>query len=698
MKKISLKVIYLLLGAIILTALYSCGSGTKNEDTSQGFLDLSARDTSVSPAQDFFEYANGTWMKNAKIPEDQFGWGSFFTVQKKLNDRIKNLLDSCSSLKSPKQGSPAQQIAGLYTCAMDSNAIDKAGLSSLQSDMDRIRSIKDADGIVREMANEYKNGDWMWDWYQLLFKGLNAGQLFAVYVFTDDKNSNITRFHCDQGGLGLPDKTYYFKTDSTSRNIVVAYKNYIAEILRLSGDSAQADNNAAAIFSLEKMLAKASKTLVQRRDPEANYHLMSVGEMNRLTPNIHWNNLLNEMGVQADTLLVGQPEYYQEVSKLLASEPVDVWKKYLSFHLVRRYAPWLSDPFAKPTFDFYSKLLMGQQKQKNRWERVANLINNTLGDDLGQLYVKQYFPPSSKAYMMNLVDSLKSAFKDHIENLAWMSDSTKAKALDKLSGMVKKIGYPDHWKDYSSVTIDEKSLITDLKSIGQWYYQYDMDKLHKPVDRSEWLMTPTTVNAYYNSSANDINFPAGILVPPFYFINGDDALNYGGIGMVIGHEMTHGFDDQGSQYDKEGNLKNWWTKTDREEFEKRAQQVIKMYSNYTIQDTIHLDGARTEGENIADIGGLSLAYSAFKKTKEGQSDNLINGLTSDQRFFLSFAQSWRIKMHPQSLLLRVNTDFHSPAQFRVNGPVSNMPAFYKAFNVKPGDKMYRPDSVRVHIW
>jgi putative endopeptidase len=674
----------------VISGLYSCHSN--NDPTHKNLLDLSARDTTVSPAQNFFGYANGTWLKNAKIPADKV-YLDAFNVQEKLNNRIKVIMDSSAVLKDPKKGSPAQQIGALYASAMDTTAIDKARLAPLQADLNRINALHNTHNIVDELVKEYVDGNWMWSWY-----GQTPAPFMVLLVYTDDKNSNITRFRCIQGGLGLPNKTYYFKTDSASLAIIKAYKKYIATILSLSGESSQPEEDAEAVYSLEKKLAKASKTPVELRDPEANYHLMSVDEMNVFTPNINWKKVLKEMSVQTDTLLVGQPNFYKALSGFLKSEPLSVWKKYLTFHLINHYSAWLSRPFVNANFKFYGETLTGQKKQKARWKRAANLINASLGDALGQVYVKRYFPPSSKAYVMNLVDNLKTAYREHIKNLAWMSDSTKTKALEKLNAIVKKIGYPDHWKDYSSITIDKSSLIANLKRIGQWYFRYDMDKLHKPVDRSEWFMTPTTVNAYYNPTSNDINFPAGILVPPFYFKNGDDALNYGGIGMVIGHEMTHGFDDQGSQYDKDGNLKTWWTKADRKKFEKRANRVVQEYDNYTVQDSIHLSGKRTEGENIADIGGLAIAYSAFKLTKEGQSGSLIHGLTPNQRFFLSLAQIWRLKVRPQTQLLQVNVDYHSPAEFRVNGPVSNLPAFYKAFNVKPGDKMYRPNSLRVHIW
>lgn len=697
MKKTTINTSFLLLIALgISIGLYSCNSQDKKPYKDP--LDLSARDTTVSPAQNFFEYANGTWVKNTKIPADMRAWGSFYIARKRLNQEVKKILDSCSAIINPQEGTPAQQIGDLYASAMDSNAINQAGLTLLKADLARIQAIKKVNGIILEVGKEYTEGDWNWKWYHDVFSRFKVGQLFTLYAFTDAKNSEVVKIYCNQGGLGLPNKTYYFNTDSSGKAIISAYKKYIAQILELSGDSAKAQSDAEAIFSLEKKLAQASKSPVELMNIGANYHLMTLSNLNKLTPNINWIQLFSKMGIQQDTVIVGQPKFFKALSGLLKNEPISLWKKYLTFHLINRYAPWLSQPYSESNFIFYERTLQGLQKQKARWKRAAALINNSLGDALGQIYVKRYFPPSAKAYMEKMVNNIEAAYRVHIKNLTWMSDSTKAKALDKLNAVVKKIGYPDHWKDYSSIEINRKSLIGNLKRIGQWYYQYDMAKLNKPVDRSEWFMTPATVNAYYNPFSNDINFPAGILQPPFYFQNADDAINYGGIGMLIGHEITHGFDNHGSKFDKNGNLKNWWTKEDRKKFDKRAEGIVKQYNAYTVLDTLHLNGKLEETENIADVGGVSIAYSAFKNTKEGQSDTLINGLTPDQRFFLSFAQIWRIKVRPQFITFLIHSDPHAPAKWRVNGPLSNMPAFYKAFNVKQGDKMYRADSVRVKIW
>lgn len=675
------KSIYPLLVTVLVSGmLYSCQSG---KQSTPDVLDLSGRDTMISPAQNFFEYANGNWVKNTEIPASKTGWGSFYVVRDHALSNMKTILDSCSSLKNAEKGSVAQQIGDLYAAALDSNDIDKAGIEPLKADLDAIASMKDPSDILKVVTAQYVNGD---------------GLLFSFYVSPDDKNSTIERAQFGQGGLGLPNKNYYFKDDSTSKAIRDAYHKYVATILRLSGDSANDTADANAIIDLETKMAAASKTPVELRDPQSNYHLLTINEINKQTPGINWNEVLQNLKVNVDTLQVGQPEFYKALGSLLKTTPLNVWKSYLTFHLINGYASWLSAPFADAHFDFYNKTLNGQQEPEERWKRASSLVNYSLGDALGQLYVQRFFPPEAKAYMMKLVDNLQETYHERIQQCEWMGDSTKVKAIDKLNAFTKKIAYPDKWKDYSSIDINRSSLVGNMQRIGKWQYDYNINKLGKPVDRTEWGMTPPTVNAYYNPSFNEIVFPAGILQPPFYFQHGDDAVNYGGIGYVIGHEMTHGFDDQGSQYDKDGNLKNWWTKTDREKFEKIANEVVKQYDNYVVLDSVHVNGKLTEGENLADIGGLAIAYAAFKKTPEGQKDTLIDGFTPDQRFFLSCAQVWRIKNRPQRLLWRINNDPHSPEMFRVNGPTSNMTSFYQAFNVKPGDKMYRPDSIRVKIW
>lgn len=685
MKKVNL---WLLATLSLSLGMTSCNQNADDKSSSDDgvpkeFLNLSARDTSINPGDNFFKYANGTWLRNTKIPASKTGWGSFYIVRDQALTNMRTILDSCLNIENPENGSIAQQVGDFYKSALDSNKINELGITPLKEDLAAIEKIKNTDDVLNFIINQYKQGNRL---------------LFSFYVSPDDKNSNIERAQCRQGGLGLPNKNYYLKEDKRSKETRDLYKKYIAEILNLSTDDQNASKNAAAIFALEKQLAEASKNPVDLRDPQANYHLLSVEDMNDMAPNLQWDNLLSSFNVKVDTLLVGQPKFYEAASKLLKSTPLDTWKSYLTFHLVNSYASWLSKDFAQAHFDFYNTRLNGQAKPESRWKRAASLTNGSLGDALGQLYVQKFFPPEAKEYMVNLVQNLQKAFAKQIKTNDWLSDATKEKALAKLNSFTLKIGYPDKWKDYSSIKISSDALIQNMKNIGTWGFKYNINKLGKPVDKTEWFMTPPTVNAYYNPSFNEIVFPAGILQPPFYTQGADDAVNYGAIGYVIGHEMTHGFDDQGSQYDKEGNLNNWWTEEDRDHYMKIAQKVIDLYNSFTIQDSVHVNGDLTLGENMADIGGLAMAYEAFKMTPEGQKDTLINGLTPDQRFFLSCAQVWRLKTKPARMLFRIKNDPHSPEMYRVNGPVSNMESFYKAFNIQPGAPMYRNDSSRIVIW
>jgi putative endopeptidase len=673
--------------AVGLTAimLIGCKSSTTDNTTSNGkFLDLSGIDTTVTPGQNFFSYANGNWVNHTEIPASKTGWGSFYIVRDHSLYNMRTLLDSCANLKDEKKGSLSQLIGDLYTSGMDSETIEKAGISPLNPDLTRIGNIKDANGVLNEVAYEYAHG---------------GNTLISFYGSPDDKNSGWQVAHFDQGGIGLPNRDYYFKTDSNSENIRQAYVKYIAQLFVLAGsDSIAATAKAKGIMELETRLAKASKSPVDLRDPQANYHKLTLVNLDKITPGIQWKDFTSKLTIHVDTVLVGQPDFYHAVALELKATPVNTWKDYLQFHLISDYASFLSTPFVNAHFDFYSKLLNGQKVQEIRWKRMAGLVDGGLGDALGQLYVERFFPPAARQRMIDLVNNLQATYKERISGLDWMSDSTKHKAIDKLQAFTKKIGYPNKWKDYSSIDINSHSLVTNLENIGLWNYRYEINKIGKPVDKSEWGMTPPTVNAYYNPLFNEIVFPAGILQPPFFFKDADDAVNYGAIGAVIGHEMTHGFDDQGSQYDKDGNLKNWWTPEDRKKFEQKANLVIAQYDSSVVLDSIHVNGRLTEGENIADIGGLAIAYAAFKNTPEGKSTDLIDGLTPDQRFFMSFAQIWRIKNTDKRMLLRINNDPHSPEMYRVDNPVSNMTAFYSAFNVKPGDHEYRPDSTRVNIW
>jgi putative endopeptidase len=501
-----------------------------------------------------------------------------------------------------------------------------------------------------------------------------------------------------QTGIGLPDKDYYFKSDSSTVAIQKSYKKYLAALFQQTGSNAkEAIKNANLVYDIDKQLAVSHKTKVELRDVQANYNKMAVTDLVKRHPNIGWTTFLNNLGAKTDSINVCQPAYYDALNKLLKTIPITNWKIYLKANSLERYADDLSKPFVDASFE-YTKVLSGQAVQKSRGEIMANVLDNYLGDALGELYVKKYFSEDAKKRMLILVNNLQKAYAKRIDKLEWMSQSTKQKAKEKLAAMTKKIGYPDKWKDYSNVQIARNTYFENVVSAATVAYQFQLAKLGKPVGKSEWYTTVPTVTAYNNPTANEIVFPAGILQPPYFDNNADDALNYGGIGMVIGHEMTHTFDDQGAQYDKDGNLKNWWTKEDYAKFKSRMQQVINLYSTYTVLGNLHVNGEMTVGENTADIAGIAVAYDAFKMTEEGKGNTKIDGFTPDQRFFISIAKIWRVKMKDEFLRLLINNNPHSPPNWRVNGPLMNTTPFYDAFNVQPKDKMFLPKKDRITIW
>jgi putative endopeptidase len=640
-------------------------------------LDMSSHDNSVRPQDNFYMFANGGWLKKTEIPPSQSTWGAASVLRDTTTFRLHRILDSLIAISGSPRGSIAQQTGDLYLSAMDSLGIEQKGFQPVQDELSLIAAIKNRDELYQEIGREY---------------AINHSPFFNFSVSPDDRNSRLNMAHFDQGGLGLPSRDYYFNGDSSTRQIRQAYKEYIAKLFILTGQSAtDAASAADSIFNLETAMAKISKSPVALRDPIANYHKISVST----APEI--KKLLGVLDAQADTVLVGQPEFYAGLDSLIQITSMETLKNYLRFHVLNNDAAYLSHDFVDARFNYF-RLLTGQKQMLERWKRMTNLVDQQLGDNLGQLYVKKYFTAEDKIRINGLVDNIISTFAERIRKLDWMSDSTKQKALIKLHAIVKKIGYPDKWKDYSSIVITRDNIVANMRNTANYRYKKDLAKIGKPVDRTEWQMTPPTINAYYDPTQNNINFPAGILQPPFYFPHGDDAVNYGGIGLVIGHEITHGFDDQGRQYDGDGNLKDWWSAEDAQKFKVRAENIINQYDGYIAVDTFHVNGHLTEGENIADNGGLVIAYAAFKKTKQGKANKKIDGFTADQRFFLSHAQVWKRKTRPASLRTQTLVDPHSVAMWRVNGPLSNMPSFYTAFNVKSTDSMYRPDHLRVNIW
>ncbi|HCN82883.1 MAG TPA: peptidase M13 [Sphingobacteriaceae bacterium] len=678
-----MKIASYILPVVALLLAIGCKNDSKTADQRTVFFDKSGMDTTVSPGENFFQYASGAWIKKTEIPASETGWGSFYTLFDQNQKNLRKILEEVSS-KSAAKGSNEQKVGDLYKSGMDTVAMDKRGFEPVKPLLAKISAIKDYKDLINLAASGYKEGE---------------GFLFGFYVGPDDKISTKNAANFNQAGLGLPNRDYYFNTDSATQKIRAEYVKYISKLFVLTGtDQASADKSAADILKLETEIAKSHSTPVELRNPVKNYNKYSVIEFQKQIPDIDLKNVLSHMEVKTDTVLIGQPNYYKALNNLFKSQPIDVWKKKLQFSALNSSAALLSKPFREARFQFFGKTLNGQKQQQERWKQMVNQVDRGLGELLGQLYVEQYFPGDSKDRMLALVNNLQKVYQSRIENLDWMSPETKKKALEKLNTFTKKIGYPDKWKKYDDVEISADKYYENLQSIDRHDYKEMVDKLGQPVDKSEWGMTPPTVNAYYNPSFNEIVFPAGILQFPFFDFNADDAINYGAIGAVIGHEMTHGFDDQGRQYDKDGNLKDWWTKEDADKFIKKAKVVVDQYSQYTVLDGLHVNGNLTQGENIADIGGLTIAYQAFKMTEQGKGNKKIDGFTPDQRFFLAFGQVWRIKNRDERLRMRISVDPHSPEMYRVNGPLSNMPEFYKAFDIKPGDKMYRPEEQRVKIW
>ncbi len=673
------------ISAILCFAIiYSCNEmSTNNSEQKQKFIETENMDSTVKPGDNFYMFVNGKWIKNAQIPATESGVGAFLDLYNRTKENIKTILVDAAK-GNAAAGSIEQKVGDLYASGMDSATIDKLGYEPVKPYLQKIDALTDAKSIMQFEAESQKE---------------NTGYVTGMYVAPDDKNSsmNIAVFY--QTGLGLPDRDYYFKTDAATLAIQQAYKTYMQKAFTLTGDdSATAVKKVEAVYELEKQMAASHRTNVELRDPQTNYNKLAVADLDKNMPVVSWSVFLNDMGVKADSLNVGQPAYYAKLNELLKTVPLDTWKAYLKFHLIDDAAPALSSDFVNARFEYTGKALNGQQQIKPRWERIYRSVDNNVGEALGQLYVKKYFTEDAKKRMLELINNLQKAYETRISKLDWMSDSTKQVAKEKLNVFLKKIGYPDKWRDYNKVTIDKNKYFDNLISCAKNEYQYQLSKVGKPVDKTEWGMTPPTINAYYNPAFNEIVFPAGILQFPFFDAKADDAINYGGIGMVIGHEMTHGFDDQGAQYDKEGNLKNWWGKEDNDKFKAKSQQVISLYNTFTVLDSMHVNGALTTGENMADVGGIAIAYDAFKMTKQGQHTAKIDGLSPDQRFFISFAQIWRDKTKDEAMRLQVSTNPHSPPSYRVNGPLMNFTPFYTAFNVQPGDKMYKSENERITIW
>ena len=648
------------------------------------FIDPANFDLAVKPGDNFYLYANGSWLKKTPIPPSKTRWGSFNILAEESSQALKNLLEDAS--KKPGNNSLMKRVGDYFSSAMDSVAIEKLGFQPIKQYLDAIAQLG-----TKEQLMEHIN---------YLRSHSITSPLYRIGVGQDARNVTKYIINIGQGGTSLPDRDYYLKNDPRSQNVRKEYLNYITRLFALCGiDTITARSNAETILQLETRIANAQMSRVEMRDPVKLYNKFSVEGLTAKTPGLNWQNILNQLGYKSkqDSVIVSNPKFMVFADSLLNSTPVNDWKVYLQWDVLRDAATYLSSDFVNANFA-YNKVLTGQKEQTPRWQRMSALIDGQLGELLGQLYVDKYFNLEAKKRMLQLVNNLQETFAERIRNLNWMSVETKGKALGKLMAFTKKIGFPDKWKNYENLEIKSDEFLGNLKRCAQWQYNDNINRLGKPIDKTEWGMTPPTVNAYYSPQKNEIVFPAGILRFPFFDFEADDAVNYGGIGAVIGHEMTHGFDDQGRQFDADGNLHDWWSKADADEFKKRADEVVDQYNGFIILDTLHVNGKLTLGENLADLGGLNIAYAAFKKTAQGMGNKKIDGFTADQRFFFNWSQVWRNNILPEAAAGLILTDPHSPGMYRCNGPLTNIDAFYKAFDIKEGDKMFKPKEKRTKIW
>jgi putative endopeptidase len=648
-------------------------------------IDTQYIDTSVRPQDDFFTYLNGKWLKSTEIPADKASWGTFMKLRDDAQENSRGIIEAAHKDKTKKAGTDVQKIGDLYASFMDEARLETLGTKPLAGELQRIRTLKDKKGLPNLIAHLSKIG---------------VATPYGIRVGQDARASTKYATYIGQGGLGMPDRDYYLKLDDKRMlEARTKYEEHVAQILTLSG-AKNAAEQAKAIVAFETELAKVQWTKVENRDPVKRYNKMSVAELGALTPGYDWNAALAAAGVgnKLDYIIVAQPSYLSGFNRVLASTDLATLKSYFEWQLLREYSPYLSKAFVDANFAFYGTALTGVTENRPRWKIGVSTVEGALGEAVGRQYVAKHFPAERKARMEELVKNVTAAYAQSIDTLDWMTPATKKEAQAKLAKFVPKVGYPNKWRDYSKLAIRPDDLVGNVKRAAEFGYNRNITKLGQPIDREEWGMTPQTVNAYYSSSMNEIVFPASILQPPFFDMRADDAVNYGAIGAVIGHEIGHGFDDKGSQSDGDGNLRDWWTKEDRAAFQARADMLVKQYSGYSPIPGYNVNGELTLGENIGDNSGLAIAYKAYKISLKGQPAPVIDGLTGDQRFFMGFGQVWRSKMREAQQIVQVKTDPHSPGQFRANGTVMNHPAFYDAFNVKEGDKMYLAPKDRVTIW
>lgn len=668
----------------VLALAVAAGCDSKKEAVMTSGIDLTNLDTTAVQGADFYQYACGGWMKKHPLTNEYSRFGSFDMLAENNREQLKGLIVEIAAGQNA-QGTIGQKIGDIYKLAMDSVKLNADGVTPIQADLEKIASVKDKSEIVPLMAELAHSGVFPY---------------FSFYVGADIMDSKSNLFQLYQGGISLGEKEYYLDNDDVTVNIRNKYKEHIVKMFQLAGfDEAAAKKKMEAVMDIETRIAKASFSAVEQRNPAANYHKMSLDELKKEIPGIDWDAFLNGIGVKGVTeLSVSQVEPIKEVEKIINSLPVENQIAYMQWNLIDRAAGYLSDDLVAQNFDFYGKTLSGKQTNQPRWKRAVSTVNGVLGEAVGQMYVEKYFPAAAKERMVQLVKNLQTALGERIRNLEWMGDSTKIKAIEKLNSFYVKVGYPDKWRDYTGLNIEKDSYWANVKRATEFELDYMLSKAGKPVDRDEWGMTPQTVNAYYNPTTNEICFPAGILQYPFFDMNADDAFNYGAIGVVIGHEMTHGFDDQGRQFDKDGNLKDWWTAEDAKRFEERAQVMVNFFDSIQVLLGLNANGSLTLGENIADHGGLQVSFQAFKNATKDAPLLVKDGFTPEQRFFLSYAGVWAGNIRDEQIRLQTKSDPHSLGRWRVNGALPQIGAWYDAFGIKEGDPMYLAPEKRVSIW
>ncbi|MBK7855562.1 MAG: M13 family metallopeptidase [Bacteroidetes bacterium] len=668
---------------ILLFSSFSANQPTKP-------VDLANFDKTVKPGDNFYQYVNGTWIKNNPVPDTETRWGSFSIVDETIKARLKEIVEELKRMRDLKQGSAEQKIRDYYLTAMDVEKMNSNGITPIKNELEKIESLGNYEELMPLLA--YLNS-------------IGVRPFFYSYVGQDDKVATEMILSFYQGGLGLPDRDYYLKENDENIKITTAYKEHITKMFELIQLN-EPNDLASSIFQIEKQIAEASKSRVELRDPEANYNKLSLDEFEVVSPGLNWNIYIKSLydyglnpDVSVQNVIVGQKEFFEKLTYIILKTPINEIKNYLKWNLINSKGDLLGTEMEKADFDFYEGVLRGAKEMKPRWKRTLDAINGSMGELLGQIYVKKHFSPEAKKRVEVMVDNLIVAYKERIMSRTWMAPETKKAALAKLEKITTKLAYPDKWRDYSTLEIKpENSYYDNSVAIARYALRYNLNKLGKPIDKTEWGMSPQTVNAYYNPGYNEIVFPAAIMQPPFFYPDGDDAVNYGAMGAVIGHEITHGFDDQGNQFDADGNLRNWWTDEDKKRFRTEADKLVAQYSSYVALDDLKVNGELTQGENIADLGGLTMAYAALQIALAKNPQKTIDGFTPEQRFFISFAQVWRNNIRDAELKRRLKVDVHSPGKFRTLGPLSNMPEFYKAFEVTKGQSMFRTEDERVEIW